>query len=434
MALELPLVSAMMARLADPEIHLAAYGGVVFPLSLIIEAPIIMILAASTALSKNWDSYRFLRRFMIQLAGAMTVLHILLAFTPLYDVVVSGILAVPHEIREPARIGMMIMTPWTASIASRRFQQGVLIRFGHTRVVGIGTALRLTANLTILISGLMIESVPGIVVATTAVAFGVLTEAVFIHIRVQPLLATMKNQQAPSSDTLTLRQLMTFYVPLAITPLVALLALPIGSAALSRMPRALDSLAVWPVLAGLSFTLRSFGFAYQEVVVALVNRPEAVPSLRRFAKLLGMSTSCLLLLIAATPLAEVWFADIAGLTPELTALGVSAIWLAILMPALSVIEGFFQGVLVQGRRTKAITEAVLIYLTDEFNDSGSRYLLWSGDRNLCWPDGGNQWAHFAINLAVETLPTSTHLRLIKATSIPVKFSPFTLIFQCLRKV
>ena len=63
MGIELPIVSAVMARLTDPEIHLAAYGGVVFPLALIIEAPVIMLLAASTALSKDWMSYVFLRRF-----------------------------------------------------------------------------------------------------------------------------------------------------------------------------------------------------------------------------------------------------------------------------------------------------------------------------------------------------------------------------------
>ena len=50
MGVELPLVVATVSRLANPEIHLAAYGGVVFPLSLLIEAPIIMILVASTAL------------------------------------------------------------------------------------------------------------------------------------------------------------------------------------------------------------------------------------------------------------------------------------------------------------------------------------------------------------------------------------------------
>jgi len=37
----LPLLSAVIARLPDPKVHLAAYGGVVFPLALIIEAPII---------------------------------------------------------------------------------------------------------------------------------------------------------------------------------------------------------------------------------------------------------------------------------------------------------------------------------------------------------------------------------------------------------
>ncbi|HEY5572580.1 MAG TPA: hypothetical protein VIK64_06135, partial [Anaerolineales bacterium] len=129
MGAELPALSAVVARLANPEINLAAYGGVVFPLALIIESPIIMLLAASTALSKDWNSYRKLYRFMMVSGAGLTVLHILVAFTPLYYVVVETILGAPQEIVEPARTGLMIMTPWTWSIAYRRFHQGVLIRF-----------------------------------------------------------------------------------------------------------------------------------------------------------------------------------------------------------------------------------------------------------------------------------------------------------------
>ena len=362
MGLELPVISAVMARLPDPEIHLAAYGGIVFPISLLIEAPVIMLLAASTALSKDWNTYQVLHRFMVQLAGALTLLHISVAFTPLYDVVVTGILGVPEEIVEPGRVGLMLMTPWTPSIAVRRFQQGLLIRFGHTRSIGMGTAIRLLANVTVLILGLILGGIPGIVVGTAAVAMGVMIEALFIHVRVQPLLRILRNRGMIAQESLTMRQLLTFYLPLALTPLLTLLALPIGSAALSRMPRALDSLAVWPVLAGLLFTLRSFGLAYQEVVVALIDRPEADKALRRFAKLLATVTSGLLILIASTPLAAMWFGDVAGLSPPLTALGVQAIWLAVFMPALSVIESFFQGMLVQGRRTRVISESVGIYL------------------------------------------------------------------------
>ena len=53
MGLELPAISAGLARLPDPKIHLAAYGGVVFPIALMIESPIVMLLTASTAVSKE---------------------------------------------------------------------------------------------------------------------------------------------------------------------------------------------------------------------------------------------------------------------------------------------------------------------------------------------------------------------------------------------
>ena len=362
MGIELPIVSAVMARLADPEIHLAAYGGVVFPLALIIEAPVIMLLAASTALSKDWTSYVFLRRFMFQLSGVLTLLHILVAFTPLYDWVVSGLLGVPEPIREPARIGLMIMTPWTAAIAIRRFQQGVLIRYGKTRSIGLGTACRLVVNLVVLGCGLLLGSIPGIVVTTVAVSLGVLTEAAFVYAQVQPFLEQMRVEESCDSEQLTMNRLLRFYVPLAMTSLLALLALPIGSAALSRMPRALDSLAVWPVMAGISFSLRSLGLAFQEVVVALIGSPGSAQILRRFAVGLGCCTSCLLLIIAATPMARMYFGDVAGLSPELTVLGSQAIWLACLLPGLSAVESFLQGRLVHGHQTRCITEAVVIYL------------------------------------------------------------------------
>ena len=90
MSAEGSAVSAIVARLADPEINLAAYGGVVFPLSLIIESPIIMLLSASTALSKDWDSYLKLKRFMMRAGALLTTLHVLIAFTPLYHIA-SGV-------------------------------------------------------------------------------------------------------------------------------------------------------------------------------------------------------------------------------------------------------------------------------------------------------------------------------------------------------
>ena len=188
MAFELPALSAVVARLPSPETNLAAWGGVVFPVSMLIEAPIIMLLAVSTALSKDWGSYQQLRRFMMVMGASLTLLHFLISFTPLFDLIVVGLINPPAEIVEPARIGLRLMLPWTWSIAYRRFNQGVLIRFGHTKVVGWGTLVRLITDGLVLALGYWIGTIPGIAVAGVAVSCGVLSEALYAGLRVRPMI------------------------------------------------------------------------------------------------------------------------------------------------------------------------------------------------------------------------------------------------------
>jgi hypothetical protein len=362
MGVELPLLSAVVARLANPEVNLAAYGGVVFPLALLVESPIIMLLAASTALSKDWDSYQKIRRFMRLTAGSLTALHVLVAFTPVYYFVVNVIIGAPQEIVEPARTGLMILTPWTFSIAYRRFNQGVLIRFNHSKAVGLGTAVRLTTDVTVLGIGYLLGSIPGIVVAASAVAAGVISEAVYAGIVVQPVLRRELKLAPPVEEPISLPSFLSFYIPLAMTSLLTLLAQPIGSAALSRMPLALESLAVWPVVSGLIFMFRSLGLAYNEVVVALLDLPGSHASLRRFAGILAFGITAVMLLIVATPLSHIWFREISALNPELAQLAQRGVWLAVPIPAIAVLQSWYQGAIVNGRRTRGVTEAVVVFL------------------------------------------------------------------------
>ncbi len=362
MGAEGPAISAVIARLDNPRINLAAYGGVVFPLALIIESPIIMLLSASVALSKDWASYRLVRSYMMVAGALLTALHALIAFTPLYYIVVEGILGVPKAIVEPARIGLCIMLPWTWTIAYRRFNQGILIRFGRSRAVGAGSLVRLSADLSVLAVGLAIGTLPGIVVATLAVAAGVTSEAIFAGIKVQPVLRNELAVAPPVQPPLTYRAFFAFYIPLVFTSLLSLIAQPMGSAALSRMPNPVSSLAVWPVVTGLVFMVRGLGIAFNEVVVALLDEPGSRPVLRRFTVMLIASTSAILFLLAATPLGQLWFAGVSALPPDLVILATTALWLALPMPALSTMQSWFQGRLLYSRQTRAITESVVVFL------------------------------------------------------------------------
>ena len=362
MSLEQPVVGAVIARLADPAVNLAALGGVVFPLSLLIEAPIIMLLAASTALSKHEQAYRLIYKFMMGAGALLTLLHALLAFTPLYDLVVVGLLRPPAEVVEPARWGLMVMLPFTWSIAYRRFHQGLLIRHGHSLAVGVGTTVRLLAILLGIGAGLLLGA-PGIVVGTMGIAAGVLAEAAFIGWRVRPVKARLPALGVGSAGApLSWGAFYQFYTPLALTSLLILAAQPLGSAALARMPQALESLAAWPVLAGFLFLFRGLGMAYNEVVVAALERRGAWRNLQRFSHILSFVMTGLLLLVALSPLARLFFGAVMGLTPGLVTLASGGLLLALLWPALTVYQNLYQGAIVFGGKTQHVTQAVVLSL------------------------------------------------------------------------
>lgn len=378
MALELPLVSMAMARLPSPTESLAAYGGVVFPISLVVEGPIIMLLSASTALARDRQSYSLIRGVMIVSALVLTAIHMLVAFTPLFDLIATDLLKVPSAIVEQARLGLRIMTPWAGTIAYRRFMQGVMIRTGHSGLVGIGTVVRIAVIGVALMIGMQIDGIPGIQVGATAVALAVTAEAIFSGIAVRPLLKRYIYTTPNSPEPLTYSAFSSFYTPLALTPLVNLLSLPVATAAVSRMPLPIESLAAWPVVNGLVFGLRSMGFAFNEVVVALADRPRALPTMRRFAWQLGIFMTVALALMAATPASQFWFLKISALAPEVAAVGMTGLWISLMLPALAVHQSWYQGILVAGRETRAVTEAVLIYIVI----FGA--VLWFGVANQSW--------------------------------------------------
>ena len=381
MGVEQPAIAAIVARLREPAENLAAYGGVVFPLALVVEAPIIMLLAASTELSRDREAYRSLRAFTHRAGAVLTCVHLLLAATPLYGWVVQGALGVPDAVAERAQVGLVILLPWTWSIAWRRFNQGVLIRFGYSRTVGVATGIRLVTVATLLGVGYMLgDRFSGVVVATSAMSVGVLAEAVYVSFRVRKLVRPKIETIEPERPVLRGRAFLAFYVPLAMMPMVTLVVQPIGTAAISRMPDVVASLALWPVVNGLVFVLQSVGLAYNEVVVALLDRERAEEMLRRFTWLLTFATTVVLALLAFTPLADLWFGPVAGLGDELRMMAAGALWIALPIPGTRVLQSWWGGILVGARRTTAITEAVVVFFVvcTGILFAGAALQRWSG--------------------------------------------------------
>ncbi len=359
---EQPLLAAVVARSADPKEQLAAWG-LAFSLILVLSAPSISMLAASTALSRDQESYRRGRQYMIRLSVGLTAAHFLLAFTPLFDVVVFGLISAPPELGDPVRSGVRIMLPFIPSLALRRFQYGVLIRCDQTRAVSLGTVLRLVLEVALAVGLFLLSGWNGVIVASVTISTGVVFEAVYATLRVRPVVRKNLLSKIPGVPPLSWNRFFRFYLPLVLTTFMQILLQPLVSASLSRMPDSIGSLALWPVLFGVLIMTNSAAFAFVESVIVLLDRPGSIEVLRRFTWKLAFALAAVPLVMAVTPFGDFWFLRIAALPPELLQQAKAVLWLIIPLPALTALSSLFQGTLINSQRTRSITEADAFSLT-----------------------------------------------------------------------
>ena len=366
MAAEGPFLAAMIARMPGPEFNLGAYG-VAFALAILIEAPVIMLMSAATSLVRDRISYLKMRNFSRGLILGTTLLLLIVLVPGVYRWLTETLLQLPSEVADLTYGALWFFLPWPSAIGYRRFLQGVLIRAGKTRLVAVGTLIRLLAMTVAALLGYLLLDIPGAWVGGLALGTGVTVEAIAARFMaaetVRDLLAEEGNS-AYTGRTVTYRAIATFYLPLALTSLIGLTIQPLLTFFMGRSVSPVESLAIYPVVHSLSFFFRSVGFAYQDAAIALIGeRFEHYRELRRFCFTLGAVTTAGLALVAFTPLFQLWFTVLSGLTPELTSFALIPARIIVPLPFLSVLLSFQRAILVEGRRTQHITWASVIEVT-----------------------------------------------------------------------
>jgi hypothetical protein len=362
MAVEGPYVAAIIARLPEPVVNLAAYG-VAFSFAFIAEAPIIMMMTASNALVGDRQSFLALRRFMLVLNGLLTVVMAIGLLPPLFRFLTDRLIGLPPDIARRTNVATALLLFWPAAIGYRRFYQGILVRHKMPRRVAYGTVVRL-ATMSAAAAGLAWGTdLDGAYVGSLALAAGVVAEAAASRWMARTIVNQL--QAAPpvtpsSAGDLSLREILRFYVPLALTSLLAIAVNPLVTFFMGRSRMPVESLAVLPVVGGFVFMFRSGALAYQEVGVALVGAErEHEGPIRRVALGLALASVTALAAVLFTPLAGVWFTRIAGLSPELARFSLWPARLLALVPALDYLLSLQRAILVLARRTRLITMATL---------------------------------------------------------------------------
>jgi hypothetical protein len=372
MAAEGPFLAAVIARMGDAAVNLAAYG-VAVAFAILTESPVIMLMSAATALVEDAESYRRLRNFAYALSLGATSLVLLVLVPPVFHLL-TGVLGLPGPVASRVYGSLAFLLPWPAAIGYRRFLHGILIRSGRTRLVAYGTVLRLSGMAATALLLYHVFPLPGAWVGAIALSAGVVIEAVAARFMAAEEVARLSGAAGKArrrwgvwprwpgrAAVAGYGDIARFYFPLALTSLIGLTVQPMLTFFMGRAPSPLESLAVFPVVHALSFLFRAPGLAFQEVVIALAGkRFEHLAPLRSFGIGLGLAVSAGLALVTLTPLAGFWFDVVSGLPPELATRAVGPAMLSVPLPALTVLLAFQLGILVQSRRTRAVTGASLL--------------------------------------------------------------------------
>ncbi len=360
MSAEGPFLAAIIARLDDPRSNLAAFG-VAFAVAILIEAPVIMILSASTALVDDAGSLRRLRLFTYGLSGAVTLAMAALLLTSAWTTIATEWIGLSPAVAKLSHVCLAIMLPWPGAIGYRRFYQGLLIRGNRTRRVAYGTVIRLSTMAATATSLYLTTRLPGACVGAAALSAGVCLEALASRVMARQIVRDLLQSSPSAETTLSYRRIVHFYWPLALTSLIGLAAPPVVTFFMGRAHYPLESLAVLPVVNALTFVFRSVGLSFQETAIAFfAESPASAGRIIRFAAVLGLASSFVLGLVGFTPLAEFWYGGVSGLDPELTRFAIAPTRILVVLPLLSVMLSLQRAILVHGRRTGAITWATLI--------------------------------------------------------------------------
>ncbi len=365
MSVEGPFLSAIIARMINPEYNLAAYG-VAFSFAMIIEAPVILLMTASTALVKDVHSFRKLRNFTYALNAIVTGLMLLFIIPSIFYFITINLVGLPVEVAKLTHIAMILLIPWPGAIGYRRFYQGILIRNNLTKRVAYGTIVRITSMSSTALALHFFTNFEGALIGAGALSAGVTGEAIASKIMALGILKKIKSEEIdePNKVNLTYSGIFKFYYPLALTSIMNLGVQPMVTFFIGQSKMALESLAVLPVVTSFVFIFRSVGLSFQEVGIALIGKNnEGYVSLRNYAFLLGILVTILLGIIAFTPLTDIWFKNISGLSEQLSDFSKLPLIILVLMPALTLLLSFQTAVIVHSSNTNPITLSTIIEFT-----------------------------------------------------------------------
>ena len=177
------VINFFLGRLPNPDLALAAFG-VVTALNSLVASPLRNLVQTAQALVHNRRDMRVMLRFAHRLTLVYAMLVVSLFYTPLREVILSGIMGLPAKLSSYAAPGvqmlLLVVIVWGYSSLFR----GLLSAMRKTRVIAGSAVIRLLVVTAVGSVTLVAPHLNGAAVGVAAVGAAFLAEALILGWRV----------------------------------------------------------------------------------------------------------------------------------------------------------------------------------------------------------------------------------------------------------
>lgn len=406
MSLSHTVVNAGVARTAQPEIALAAYA-LARSIVRIIENPMFMVRQTVVSLSKDYQAFVRVKKFMYAMAWGITGLLALMAFTPLGYLGFRHIIGASAEVASQSHLALMALFLLPLTTVWRNVYHGVAIISRQTMMVPQTSMLRLIFMTVIVFTLAYTTELPGALSASIAFVGAFTVEAAVMRWRARPLLEdTRFIPMERSGAALSNRGIAVFFLPLIVTTFIATAFGPMINVGLARSFQPEIALAAYAV--GNSFSrlfIAPLTMLHQTTLAFVkIDQPETFRITGRFIITFAVLSCLLLGTIAFSPMGTFVLERLIGVSGAVAESARLVLKVMTLMPLALGWREYLWGILMQQKKTRLIGSGkglnlvvLLVVLVS---------LLWQGQVN---PAAAGAWA-MVIGEASECLYMQLNLR------------------------
>ncbi len=303
------VINGALARLEDYVTALAGMS-VAMIIHLFFASPSYQNHTVTIAMVRGRRSLRSVLLFVVLVASYVAIMLSLIAFSPLGDLVLVGLLGTPPLVAQAAReaLYLLVLLPFFTGL--RGFCQGLIIQARRTSLVSFATGVRVAALFGYLALGQ--NWFVGAQLGAFALVSCVITETIVIALCAwQVHLPLDRGEEEKSTG-----EILRYSFPLAYSSCLQQTIPLLISSILGRLSDASLALAAFGVIRGFLFLLAGPMRNLQQAYLALVKTAEDYRLLIRF-NLLVASGMGLLVLLTAGPLNELILGRLLGVESEL---------------------------------------------------------------------------------------------------------------------